>query len=134
VTTMRLRVTVPLEPLVDTEVSKVTAEAVDGWFCLLPRHIDLVTALVAGVLVYEDPAGQEAFVAIDESVLVKCGEEVLVSTPRAVTGSVLGELQAAVAEQFRRRDEREVLTRAAVRKLEATFLRGLMDLEEVRRG
>jgi F-type H+-transporting ATPase subunit epsilon len=134
VTTMRLRVTVPLEPLVDTEVSKVTAEAVDGWFCLLPRHIDLVTTLVAGVLVYEVPTGQEAFVALDESVLVKCGDEVLVSAPRAVAGSVLGELRAAVEEQFRSQDEREILTRAAVRKLEATFLRGLMDLEEVRGG
>jgi F-type H+-transporting ATPase subunit epsilon len=131
---MRLRVTVPLEPLVDTEVSKVTAEAVDGWFCLLPRHIDLVTTLVAGVLVYEVPTGQEAFVALDESVLVKCGDEVLVSAPRAVAGSVLGELRAAVEEQFRSQDEREILTRAAVRKLEATFLRGLMDLEEVRGG
>jgi F-type H+-transporting ATPase subunit epsilon len=131
---MRLRVTVPLEPLVDTEVSKVTAEAVDGWFCLLPRHIDLVTTLVAGVLVYETPTGQEAFVALDESVLVKCGDEVLVSAPRAVAGAVLGELRAAVEEQFRSQDEREILTRAAVRKLEATFLRGLMDLEEVRGG
>jgi F-type H+-transporting ATPase subunit epsilon len=134
VTAMRLRVTVPLEPLVDTEVSKVTAEAVDGWFCLLPRHIDLVTTLVAGVLVYETPTGQEAFVALDESVLVKCGDEVLVSAPRAVAGAVLGELRAAVEEQFRSQDEREILTRAAVRKLEATFLRGLMDLEEVRGG
>jgi F-type H+-transporting ATPase subunit epsilon len=131
---MHLRVTVPLEPLVDTEVSKVTAEAVDGWFCLLPRHIDLVTTLVAGVLVYEAPAGQEAFVALDESVLVKCGDEVLVSAPRAVAGLVLGELRAAVEEQFRSQDEREILTRAAVHKLEATFLRGLMDLEEVRGG
>jgi F-type H+-transporting ATPase subunit epsilon len=134
VTAMRLRILVPLEALVDAEVTKVTAEAVDGWFCLLPRHIDLVTSLVAGVLVYEDAAGDERFVATDEAVLVKCGEQVLVSAPRAVTGPVLGELQATVAEQFRVQDAREALTRAAMRKLEATFLRGLMDLEEVRRA
>jgi F-type H+-transporting ATPase subunit epsilon len=131
---MRLRIMVPLEPLLDVAVSKVTAEAVDGWFCVLPRHIDLVTTLVAGVLIYEDPAGQEGFVAIDEAVLVKCGDEVLVSSTRAVTGPALGELRTTVEAQFRVQDEREALTRAAMRKLEATFLRGLMDLEEVRGG
>jgi F-type H+-transporting ATPase subunit epsilon len=131
---MRLRIMVPLEPLLDVAVSKVTAEAVDGWFCVLPRHIDLVTTLVAGVLIYEDPAGQEGFVAIDEAVLVKCGGEVLVSSTRAVTGPALGELRTTVEAQFRVQDEREALTRAAMRKLEATFLRGLMDLEEVRGG
>lgn len=133
-TVMRLRIMVPLEPLVDAEASKVTAEAVDGWFCLLPRHIDLVTTLVPGVLVYEDGEGREAFVAIDEAVLVKCGEEVLVSSPRAVAGAALGQLQTTVEHVFRARDEREVLTRSAMRKLEATFLRGLLNLEEVRGG
>jgi F-type H+-transporting ATPase subunit epsilon len=131
---MRLRITAPHERLVDTDVSKVTAEAVDGWFCLLPRHIDLVTNLVAGVLVYEDLDGCEAFVATDEAVLVKCLDEVLVSTPYAVTGAALGDLRATVAERFRARDERDLVARAAMRKLEATFLRGFMDLEEVRRG
>jgi F-type H+-transporting ATPase subunit epsilon len=133
VTTMRLRVLEPLDVVVDAEVSKVTAEATDGWFCLLPHHIDLVTPLAAGVLVYADAAGREAFVATDEAVLVKCGDEVLVATPRAFTGAGLGELRATVERRFRVRDEREAATRAAMRKLEATFLRGLLDLEEVRR-
>jgi F-type H+-transporting ATPase subunit epsilon len=131
---MRLRITAPHERLVDTDVRKVTAEALDGWFCLLPRHIDVVTELVAGVLVYEDLDGRESFVAIDEAVLVKCGDEVLVSTPHGVTGASLGRLRTTVAERLRVRDERDVVARAAMRKLEASFLRGLMDLEEVRRG
>jgi F-type H+-transporting ATPase subunit epsilon len=134
VTAMRLRVMVPLEPLVDAEVRKVTAEAVDGWFCLLPRHVDLVTTLVAGVLVYEEPGGEERFVALDEAVLVKCGEEVLVSAPRAVAGAPLGQLRDTVEDRFRAQDDREASTRAAIRKLEATFLRGLLDLEEARGG
>jgi F-type H+-transporting ATPase subunit epsilon len=134
VRSMHLRVQVPLEAVVDAEVGKVIAEGTDGWFCLLPRHVDLVTSLVAGVLVYEDLEGRERFVAVDEAVLVKCGEEVLVASPRAVAGAELGQLQATIEELVRVRDEREALTRAAMRKLEATFLRGLLDLEEVRRA
>jgi F-type H+-transporting ATPase subunit epsilon len=129
--TMRLRLLLPLEPVLDVEVTKVVAEATDGWFCLLPHHVDMVTALVAGVLLHEDASGRESFVAIDEAVLVKCGDVVVVATSRAVTGAALGQLRATVQERFRRRDEREEATRAATRKLEATFLRGLLDLEEV---
>jgi hypothetical protein len=51
-----------------------------------------------------------------------------------VTGPELGQLQTTIEALVRARDEREALTRAAMRKLEATFLRGLLDLEEVRRG
>ena len=131
---MRLRIMVPTESVVDCEACKVTAEAVNGWFCLLPRHVDFVTALVPGVLVYEDANGREAFVAVDHAVLVKCAAEVRVSTPRAVSGADLGHLQASVDSLFRNLDDRERLTRTAVRKLEATFLRGLMELEEASRG
>jgi F-type H+-transporting ATPase subunit epsilon len=132
--TMRLRVLGPVETLVDTEVRKVIAEATDGWFCLLPRHVDTVTSLVASVLTYEQADGREVYVAVDEGVLVKCDRDVQVATPRAVTGAGLDELEAAVETAFRVRDEREQHTRAAMRRLEATFLRGLLDLEGVHRG
>ncbi len=48
--TMRLKVLLPTEVLVDEEVVKVTAEAENGSFCLLPRHIDFVAALVPSLL------------------------------------------------------------------------------------
>ncbi len=130
-TVMRLAIMTPGAALVDTEATKVTAEAVDGWFCLLPRHIDLVTALVGGLLVFEDAEGVEHYVALDDAVLVKCQEEVLVSTPRAELGDSLGQLPSTLARGLADRDERERQTRAAMRRLEVTFLRGLRDLEEV---
>jgi F-type H+-transporting ATPase subunit epsilon len=130
-TVMRLAITTPGAALVDTEANKVTAEALDGWFCLLPRHIDLVTALVGGLLVFEDVDGVEHYVALDDAVLVKCQDEVLVSTPRAEVADSLGELPATLTRGLAHRDERERQTRAAMRRLEATFLRGLRDLEGV---
>ncbi|NMC75543.1 MAG: F0F1 ATP synthase subunit epsilon, partial [Geobacteraceae bacterium] len=45
---MKLTVLLPTGVLVDQEVTKVTAEAENGSFCLLPRHIDFLAALVPG--------------------------------------------------------------------------------------
>jgi ATP synthase protein I len=77
---MRLKVLLPTEVLLNEAVTKVIAEAENGSFCLLPRHIDFVAALVPGLLSFTIDEGHEEFLAIDEGILVKCGAEVLVST------------------------------------------------------
>ena len=71
---MHLKVLLPNQALLDQAVTKVTAEAVDGSFCLLPRHVDFVTGLVA----FEDQQQREFFLATDEGVLVKIGPDVLI--------------------------------------------------------
>jgi F-type H+-transporting ATPase subunit epsilon len=113
---------------VDQEVAKVTAEAENGSFCLLPRHIDFVAALVPGILRFESSGGKEQFLAVDEGILVKCGQEVSVSTRNAVQGSELGTLMRTVEEQFEVLDDRERVTRSALAKLEADLVRRFMDL------
>src|SRR5512139_4053050 len=104
---MKLTVTLPNGVLVDQEVTKVTAEAENGSFCLLPRHIDFVAALVPGLLSFENAAGDEEYIAVDEGILVKCGPQFMVSTRNAVRGEPLGELRTAVRERFRAMDESE---------------------------
>ena len=86
---MRLKVLLPSEILVDQEVAKVIAEGQNGEFCLLPRHVDFLSALVPGIFLYATPDGREQFLAVDEGILVKCGLEVLVSTRNAVSGAEL---------------------------------------------
>jgi F-type H+-transporting ATPase subunit epsilon len=127
---MRLKVLLPTEVLVDTTVTKVVAEAENGSFCLLPRHIDMVAALVPGLLSYTIEDEQEAFLAVDEGILVKCGADVLVSTRQAVQGPDLGSLQRAIDDQFRVLDEKEKMARTAVAKLEADLVRRFMELQE----
>ena len=127
---MNLKVLLPTEVLVDSEVTKVVAEAENGSFCLLPRHIDLVAALVPGLLSYTTVAGQEVFLAVDEGILVKCGDEVLVSTRNAVQGPDLGTLQRTIDEQFRVLDEHEKMARTAIAKLEADLARRFMELQQ----
>jgi F-type H+-transporting ATPase subunit epsilon len=126
---MRLKVLLPSEVLLDAAVTKVIAEAENGAFCLLPRHIDFVAALVPGLLSYETEDGGEEFLAVDEGILVKCGAQVLVSTRQAVRGPDLGGLQQAIDEQFRAVDEQERKARAAVARLEADLVRRFLELE-----
>ena len=51
---MNLKVLLPTRVLIEEEVAKVTAEAENGSFTLLPRHIDFVTFLPPGLLSYVD--------------------------------------------------------------------------------
>ena len=89
---MRFKILLPSEIYLDQEVSKVIAEANNGSFCLLPRHIDFVAALAPGLLSIEDDKGQEVFMAVDEGILVKKGQDVSVSTRNVVTIPNLGQL------------------------------------------
>lgn len=126
---MRLQLCAPTRVVLDEEVAKVVVEATAGSFCMLPRHADLVATLVPGLLSYVVD-GDETFVAVDGGTVVKCGDEVRVSTPQAVTGPQLEHVHAAVREDFRERDERELGARAALARLEADVLRTTLELDE----
>ena len=126
---MILKVLLPTKILVDQEVTKVTAEAENGSFGILPRHVDFVTILIPGLLSFETEE-EEEFLAVAEGVLVKRGSEVIVSVRNAVRGKNLGELRTAVEEQFRTLDEQEKKTRTVIAKFEADFARRFLELEE----
>lgn len=125
---MRLKVLSPSRVVVDEPVTKVVAEAEDGCFCLLPRHVDFVAALVPGILSFAAADGAEGFVAVDEGILLKSGPEVLVSTREAVRGPSLEELRAAVETALRRRQAQEAHVRSAMDRLEADIIRELVRL------
>lgn len=127
---MRLRILLPTEVLVDEPASKVVAEAVNGSFGLLPRHVDVATALVPGVLTFVDAGGRERYVAVDDGILVKCGPDVLVSVRNAVQSDVLEGLRGRVASHVRHLDDEQHRARAALARLEAGALRRLAELEE----
>lgn len=127
---MRLKVLLPTEILIDEAAKKIVAEAENGSFCLLPRHIDFVAALVPGLLSFVSSEDQEKFLAVDEGILVKCGPQVTVSTRNAVVGADLGTLRQTVEQQFQVLDERERMARSAVVKLEADFVRRFIDMEK----
>ncbi len=135
---MRLRVLCPHGAVLEREVTKVVAEADNGWFGLLPRHVDFVAALVPGILAYlpaaadrEEPKeAAEEYLAVAEGILVKVGREVRVAVRDAVAGARLGELERAVRRHSRELERSEERARAALARLEADFVRRFAELSE----
>jgi F-type H+-transporting ATPase subunit epsilon len=127
---MRLKVWLPAEILFEEEVSRIRAEAHNGWFGLLPHHIDFVTALVPGVLMFDPCDKPREYLAVDHGILVKCGPEVSVSTRNAVRGTSFAQLKKEVEVQFLAQQEREKTSRAFEAKLEADLVRHLLEMEK----
>ena len=125
---MKLCVLLPEQILLDMEVVKISGEAMNGSFSLLPRHVDFVTALVPGLLSFETHNGVEEFVAVDEGIMVKCGADVRVSVRNAVVGHELGELKNLIQKRFKQLDEHEKKSRDALYKLEAELVRRFMEI------
>ncbi|MFN2323441.1 MAG: F0F1 ATP synthase subunit epsilon [Trueperaceae bacterium] len=131
---MKLLLTVPTEVLLDEPVVKVVAESEAGSFCLLPRHLDLATVLVPGLLTAVRPDGAEVVVAVDHGVLVKVGGDVRVACQRAFVASDPDDAARAVRERFELTSEREKHARAVLARLEGDVVRRLADLRWRRGG
>lgn len=125
---MRLKLLLPSHILIDEPVQKIIAEGLNGSFCLEPRHVDFVSALKPGVLQFIADNDQEVFVAIDEGILVKCAEEVLVSAYNAVRGEDLETLKDTVEHRFRQLNESERIARSALARLEAGVVRRFIEM------
>ena len=120
---MNFKILLPFQVFAEkTGVARIVAETREGSFGLLPHRLDCVAALVPGILIYQTESGGEVLVAVDEGVLVKTGMDVLVSVRRAISGTDLGQLHAAVEKEFLTLDENEQSVRMAVAKLETGFL------------
>lgn len=125
---MKLKVLLPSEVFLDADVTKVVAEAENGFFCLMPQHVDFTAALVPSVFSYTASDGGEHYLAVDVGTLVKKGGEILVSTRNAFLSPELGHLKDVVIRQFEEIDEREKKARAAAARLEIDLLRRFMEL------
>lgn len=125
---LQLNVMEPERILVQKTVDKVIAEGVNGSFCLKPRHIDFVSVLKAGILLYKTDA-EEHYLAVDEGILVKCGELVMVSVLNGIEGSDLSKLEQAVREQFHKTEAMSKATEIAMKGMEADLLLHFLELD-----
>jgi F-type H+-transporting ATPase subunit epsilon len=125
---MQLKILLPSRVFGEMDdVARIVAETRAGSFGILPHRLDCVTALAPGILCYATEKGGDAYVAVDEGVLVKTGLTVLVSVRHAVGGADLGQLRQAVEQEFTTRDEREKSVRNAVAKLESGLIRRFVE-------
>ncbi len=126
---MNLKILLPFQIFAErSAVSRIVAETRDGSFGILPHRLDCVAALAPGILTYETKSLGEVFVAVDEGVLVKTGQDVLVSVRRALLGKELGQLREAVEREFLTLDEREQSMRSMLAKMEGDLVRRMAGL------
>jgi F-type H+-transporting ATPase subunit epsilon len=127
---MDLKILLPFQIFAEkTGVSRIVAETREGSFGLLPHRLDCVAALAPGIMIYENEAEGEVYVAVDEGVLIKSGSEVHVSVRNAIGGTDLGQLREAVEREFLNLNEREQSVRAVMAKMESDFIRRLAEFQ-----
>ena len=124
---MNLRVMTPYAIALNTSVSQVTVDAVDGFFTLKPKHMDFVNALKTGIVSYKKDE-KEAFIACNRGVVVKKGEDVFISTPLAILGEDLDELKKKITIDFQNMEEERKEVRVSMARLEVGLTRGLSSL------
>lgn len=125
---MQLKVLLPFRVFMEKdEVRRIVAETPHGSFGFLPRRLDCVTPLAAGILTYETASTGDEYIAIDAGVLVKTGRTVLVSVRNAIGGTDLGQLREAVEREFIHLDEREQNVRSVLAKMESGLIRNLIE-------
>jgi F-type H+-transporting ATPase subunit epsilon len=126
---MKLKVLMPTKIFAEEEVAKISGEALNGSFTILPRHVDFVTVLQAGLLYYESKDG-ETFLAVDKGVLLKAGEEVLVSVKDAVKAKNLNDVRREVEKRYQELNEKEKKSRSVLARFESDFVRRFLELEK----
>ncbi len=127
---MQLEIVTPLQISLHMPVRRIVAEGPDGSFGMLPHHIDFVSQVVPGILVYEDMQGQEHYAAVNSGTLVKCDDLVRIATRSAILGENLDTLETRMKQEFRQQDEAEREARSALARLEAQMIRHFLDPEK----
>ena len=128
---MQLKVLLPFRVFAEKEgITRIVAQTSQGSLGLQPHRLDCVAALTPGILVWETESEGEVYTAVDEGVLVKTGDDVLVSVRNAIGGSDLGKLHEAVEKEFLNLDVQERTVRAALSKLEIGLVRRLAEFSQ----
>ncbi|UWJ23821.1 ATP synthase epsilon chain [Methanosarcina mazei TMA] len=83
-----------------------------------------------GILTYETEAEGEVYVAVDEGVLIKTGQDVLVSVRDAIFGTDLSQLHETVEKDFLTLDETDQKIRSVMAKLETGLIRRLAEFQK----
>ena len=127
---MKLKVTSPIGIVLKAQIQKIDFEALDGYFTLLPRHQDFVTAFPPNIMRYETIDGLMHYMACNRGILIKKGQNVYVSVHRAVLSENLEELSQTIEIEFKNDDEQRKEVNTAMARLEMGLSRGFMQLKE----
>jgi F-type H+-transporting ATPase subunit epsilon len=127
---MNLKILLPFKIFAQkADVSSIVAETKQGSFGLLPHRLDCVAGITPGILSYQVSDNPNVtYVALDQGILVKTGQNVLISVRNAIAGTDLKQLRDAVEQDFLKLTEEEKNAQQAATKMESRFVGGLAKL------
>ena len=126
---MNLKVCCPTGVVLEQSIQKIDFQALDGYFTLLPRHVDFVTALTPNIVRFTD-GQQMTFMACNRGILTKIGQQVVLSAHKVVLSHSLSDLEQTIAVEFKQDDEQRKEINTVMARLEVGLSRGFMKLKE----
>ena len=127
---MLLTVLTPLGVVLKTKALKVTMETLNGYYTLLPKHVDFISALGPNIVQYYDENSNEKYVACHNGIVVKKGSSVTISVQDAILGDKLDELEVSLAKAYKQNEEKRKELNTAMARLELGIVRGFGRLRE----
>ncbi len=128
---MQLKILLPDRVFADeAKIARIVFVTPGGSFGLLPRRADCVAAIVPGLFAYQVEGVDEVTIALDEGVLVKAGDNVLVSVRRAIAGTDIEQLQHSIAAEFLTLSDLQHAQRRVSAQLESGFIKRFAAFED----
>ncbi len=116
----------PLGVLIDKPVVKIDFEAIDGFFTLLPKHADFVSALKTGIVSYTTTDNKTAYIACEDGVVIKKDKSVSLTTKLGILDDDLERLTQTVATNFKEMEEIRKEANKAIAQLELNLVKGFL--------
>ncbi|WP_422484751.1 hypothetical protein [Gudongella sp. DL1XJH-153] len=125
---MNVEIIIPNKTIVQKKIDSLTAPGTEGNFQILPRHIDFVSSLKAGILTLLVD-GSEEYYAINYGILVKKSDRVFVVCQQVIRGESLEKLNQAVEEKLSVLSEKEKVTNEILSRMEIATLKRISEME-----
>lgn len=127
---MQLSVHLPFKVFgVYETVESIVLDTPAGAFGMLPHRRDCVADLEPGILTYTLQGQEPNYIAVDEGIMVKNGQQVWVSVRNAHTDVDLVALRESVKTVLLSLSEQEREVRAVLSRLESGFMHGFKVLK-----
>ena len=130
--TLRLEIVTPDGTAYSEDVNMVTLPGVEGQLGILPRHIPLMTPMVAGEMIVRKD-GQDRFLVVGDGFVEITGDHVAILTDLAIAAENIDDAKAEEARQLAAAGLRETMSSEEVASVNAALARSLAQLRVKRR-
>ncbi len=127
---MKLQVVLPTRVFLQrNDLSHMSIDTPTGNLGFLPQRLDCVVPISPGILAYRHTATEvEEYIAVDTGILIKTGNQIVVSVHHAVASANLAELEQIIHAEFEQLSEQEKLVRSISAGIETKLIRRFIEL------